>query len=66
MKFNEGTRPADVDEIYATLCERLDRQPGDAVSDYLARLCLLLLGELSDKDRALALIHAADLAKNEP
>lgn len=59
MKLNEGKSPEDMDEIYIRLCERLDEEAEPAKQLFLARLCLLLVGELSDKQLALALIDAA-------
>lgn len=65
MKFNTGQRPDDVDELYGCLCEVLDACPAEEQAHLLARLCLLLLGELSDKDRALALLKQARQASQD-
>ncbi len=61
MKLNTGRRPEDVDELYTYLCEVLDESPAGDQPRILARLCLLLLGEMSDKERAMQLIGQARL-----
>ncbi|MES2535975.1 MAG: hypothetical protein V4632_08900 [Pseudomonadota bacterium] len=63
MKFNSGQRPEDLDDIYTSLCERLDQAGSEPASDFLARLCMLLIGEMDDKAAVLSLIGEAHSAK---
>jgi len=59
MAFNSGKRAEDIDDIYAAICGVLDETPQPSRELYLARLCLLLVGELDQKDRVMALIEQA-------
>lgn len=51
----------DVEAIYATLAEAIDRVTPEKSELFLAKLALLMAHELDDLDRVRALIESAEL-----
>ena len=51
----------DVEAIYATLAETIDRVTPEKSELFLAKLALLMAHELDDLDRVRALIESAEL-----
>lgn len=62
MKFNSGNRAQDVDDIYTRICQVLDSVPAQSRELYLARLCLLLVGEIDEKESVMKLVDQAHIA----
>lgn len=61
MKFNSGNRAQDVDDIYTRICQVLDSVPAQSRELYLARLCLLLVGEIDEKESVMRLVDQANV-----